>query len=182
MKWWVFILLPLHLLAQETYDNCIAIPVQTYQVEYDANKVYYWHISGPGTNGLYAPVTSNENILSVYWPDAIGTYIISVSTIRFGCYGDTSYHEITIQDCPYVQLFFPNSFTPNGDNHNEVYQVRGKSADEIEHITIYNRWGERIFEADSNKPWDGKDCPIGLYTINVFVNNNRYVRPITLIR
>jgi len=182
MKWWVFILLPLHLLAQETYDNCVDIPVQNYQVEYDADKEYYWHIMGPGTNGFFALVNTNGNTLSVYWPDSIGTYVIAVYTTRFGCEGDTSYHEVLIEECPYLQLFFPNSFTPNGDNHNEVYQVRGKSADEIEYIVIYNRWGERIFEADSNSPWDGKDCPIGLYTISVFVNNIRYVRPITLIR
>ena len=81
-----------------------------------------------------------------------------------------------------MQLFFPNSFTPNGDNHNEVYQIEGKSTEDIEYFAVYNRWGERIFEADGNLPWDGKDCPVGLYTINVFVNNNIYVIPITLIR
>ncbi len=182
MRWWVFILLPFHLLAQETYDNCIEIPVQTYQVEYDADKEYYWHISGPGTNGLYAPVTSNENILSVYWPEVIGTYIISVYTTRFGCEGDTSYHEVLIEECSYLQLFFPNSFTPNGDNHNEVYQIGGKSADEIEYITIYNRWGEKVFGADSNIPWDGKNCQIGIYTYSVRTHNQHYAGQISLIR
>ena len=182
MRWWVFILLPFHLLAQETYDNCVEIPVQHYQVEYDADKEYYWYISGPGTNGLSAPVTSDDNILSVYWPDSIGTYIISVATIRFGCLGDTSYHEVIIEACDYAQLFFPNSFTPNQDNHNEVYQVKGKSADEIEYFAVYNRWGQRVFEAHSNMPWDGVNCPIGLYTINVFVRNNRYVRTVVLVR
>jgi hypothetical protein len=168
--------LPFHLLAQETYDNCLDIPPQTYQVAYDANKEYYWQTSGGNV------LTSNDNILTVQWPDSLGTYIISVSTIRFGCIGDTSHLEVVIKECDYIQLFFPNSFTPNGDNHNEVYQIKGKAVDLIEYIAIYNRWGERIFEADSNKPRDGKDCPLGLYTINVFVNNNMYVRGITLIR
>ncbi len=176
MKWWVLLILPFHLLAQESYFNCEDLTPQNYQVSYDANKVYYWNISDGEI------ISNNSNSMTVQWPDSIGTYIISVYTTRFGCDGDTSYHEITIEDCPYMQLFFPNSFTPNGDNHNEVYQVKGRSADEIEHITIYNRWGEKIFEADGNVPWNGKNSPIGMYTINVFVNNNRYVRPITLIR
>ena len=176
MKWWVLLILPFHLLAQETYTNCENIQPQNYQVEYDANKVYYWQIS----NGNI--ISNNGNTITVQWPDSLGTYIIAVHTTRFGCLGDTSHHEIIIEDCPYMQLFFPNSFTPNGDNHNEVYQIGGRSADEIEHITIYNRWGEKVFEADGNIPWDGKNSPIGLYAISVFVNNNRYVRSITLIR
>jgi len=176
MKWWVYILLPFHLLAQETYNDCSNIHPQNYQVEYDANKVYYWQIS----NGTI--VANSGNSITVQWPDSTGTYIMSVYTTKFGCDGDTSKHEVIIEDCPYMQLFFPNSFTPNGDNHNEVYQVKGNSAKDIEYFAVYNRWGERIFEADSNLPWDGKGCPVGLYTINVFVNNNRYVRSITLIK
>ena len=176
MRWWVFILLPFHLLAQESYFNCEDLTPQNYQVSYDADKVYYWDIS----DGQI--ISNTGNSITVQWPDLLGTYIISVYTTRFGCEGDTSYHEILIEECPYLQLFFPNSFTPNGDNHNEVYQVGGQSADKIEHIIIYNRWGEKVFEADGNVSWDGKDCQMGLYAVSVFVNNNRYVRSITLIK
>jgi hypothetical protein len=42
MKWWVFILLPFSLLAQETHVNCDSITPQNYQVDFDANKIYYW--------------------------------------------------------------------------------------------------------------------------------------------
>ena len=182
MKWWVFILLPFHLLAQETYDNCVDIPAQTYQVSYDANKIYQWYILGPETNGFYAPVSTNGNTLSIYWPDSIGTYIIAVYTTRFGCEGDTSYHEVLIEECPYLQLFIPNSFTPNGDKHNDMFLIKGRSADEIEQLAIYNRWGTRIFEADSNVPWDGKNCPTGVYTVTILVGNDRFIKPLTLIR
>ena len=176
MKWWVLILLPFQLLAQETYDNCLEILPQTYQVDYDANKEYYWKISG-------GQITSTlDNTATIQWPDSAGTYIISVWTTRYGCEGDTSYHEVVVKNCIYAQLFFPNSFTPNGDGVNEVYQVKGKSADEIEYIAIYNRWGQRVFESNSNIGWDGNNCAIGIYTINVFVRNNRYIRNLTLIR
>ena len=176
MKWWALILLPFHLLAQESYFNCEDIAPQNYQVSYDANKVYYWDISDGEI------VYNQNNSITVQWPDSIGTYIISVYTTRFGCEGDTSYHEIFIEECPYMQLFIPNSFTPNGDNHNDVFLIKGKSADKIEQLSIYNRWGERIFEADSNLPWNGKDCPDGVYGVSVLIDNKRFVRPLTLIR
>jgi len=176
MRWWVFILLPFHLLAQETYDDCVSIPQQSYQVSYDADKNYYWSISSGEI------VSTFNNTITIQWPDSAGQYLISVYTTRFGCEGDTSHYQVVIDPCPYATLYFPNSFTPNGDNNNELYKVGGKSADEIEYIAIYNRWGQRVFQANSNIPWDGKDSPIGVYTINVFIKNNRFVRPITLVR
>ena len=113
MKWCVFILLPFHLLAQETHINCDSITPQNYQVDFDANKIYYWSIS----NGDI--VSTINNTITIQWPDSAGTYIISAYTTRFGCEGDTSYYEVVIEDCPYLQLFLPNSFTPNGDNVND---------------------------------------------------------------
>ena len=176
MRWWVFILLPIHLLAQETYNDCVSIEPQSYQVNYDADKLYYWSVS----NGEI--ISESGNIVMIQWPDSVGVYSISVYTTRFGCEGDTSYYQVSVEPCPYATLFFPNSFTPNGDNINDEYIIGGRSVDDIEYITIYNRWGQRVFEANSNMPWNGKDCAIGVYTINVFVKNNRYVRPITLVR
>tara|TARA_R110001599_G_scaffold344692_3_gene568412 strand:- start:5592 stop:6122 length:531 start_codon:yes stop_codon:yes gene_type:complete len=176
MKWWVFILLPFQLLAQETYTNCGDIIPQNYQVSYDANKVYYWDIS----EGEIVDV--RDNSITVKWPDSIGTYIISVYTTRFGCEGDTSYHEVIIEDCPYLQIFVPNSFTPNGDSHNETFYVHGADGGEIESMIIYNRWGEKIYETTSNEPWDGKDCQIGIYTYSIRTHNQHYIGQISLIR
>jgi len=176
MRWILLLLLPLNLLAQETYDNCQDILPQNYQVEYDADKSYYWNVPNADI------VSYNNNSITIQWPDSAGTYIISVYTTRFTCEGDTSYHEVIIKECPYLHLYFPTAFTPNEDTHNEYYQVGGKNADQIESMKIYNRWGEKIFEADYNAKWYGINCPIGVYSIVVFVNNNRYVKSITLLK
>ena len=176
MKWWVLILLPFHLLAQETYTDCENQQPQNYQVEYDANKVYYWQIS----NGTI--LSNSGNSVTIKWPDTLGTYIISVHTIRFGCEGDTSYHEITIEDCPYMQLFIPNSFTPNHDNHNETFYVHGADGNEIESMIIFNRWGEKVYETTTNEPWDGKNCQIGIYSYSIRTHNQHYTGQINLIR
>ena len=160
MRWWVCIILPFHLLAQDTYDDCATLSPQTYQVSYDANKEYYWSIS----NGQVVSIL--DNTITVQWPDTVGEYLISVYTTRFGCEGDTSSYQVVIDPCPYATLFFPSSFTPNKDGVNETYFVGGKSADNIEYITIYNRWGNIIFEADGNIPWTGNNCAAGVYVVS----------------
>ena len=106
MRWWVLILLPLHLLAQETYNDCAIIQPQSYQVDYEADKIYYWSISHGDI------ISASSNTITVQWPDSAGDYLISVYTTRFGCDGDTSEYQVSISPCPYATLFFPSSFTP----------------------------------------------------------------------
>ena len=176
MKWWVFILLPFSLLAQETHVNCGDLTPQNYQVDFDADKIYYWDISG----GIIT--YDNGNSITIQWPDSAGTYVISAYTTRFGCDGDTSYYEVIIEDCPYLQLFFPNSFTPNGDNHNETFYVHGADKEEIKSLMIYNRWGEIVYETNDNSPWDGKNCQTGVYSYSVKTHNHHFTGNIHLIK
>jgi gliding motility-associated-like protein len=67
--------------------------------------------------------------------------------------------------------YVPNTFTPNGDEKNNIFQpVFFSGFDSYSfHMTIYNRWGEIIFESfDVSKGWDGtfrnKLVPDGVYT------------------
>lgn len=55
-------------------------------------------------------------------------------------------------------IYVPNSFTPNGDEVNQIFTP--KFGDRIDptkyHIAIYNRWGGLVFESsDMNIGWDG---------------------------
>ena len=68
---------------------------------------------------------------------------------------------------PVHTFFAPNSFTPNDDGLNDVFQVNASKIKEFE-ILIYNRWGELLFHADGyQQDWDGtyqgKDLPVGTY-------------------
>lgn len=88
-------------------------------------------------------------------------------------------------------LWFPNVFTPNGDGHNDVYNVKGLQVISF-NMTIFDRWGKIITELPSiNDSWDGtkdeKPCPEGVYTFTAWgitINNVAYKRAgtITLIR
>ena len=65
-------------------------------------------------------------------------------------------------------VYIPNAFTPNGDDINDVFYVRGERIGELE-LTIYNQWGELIFSAlNKEQGWDGtrsaKPVQTGTYT------------------
>lgn len=52
-------------------------------------------------------------------------------------------------------IYVPSSFTPDNDGVNDYFLAVGEYIDEFE-MTIYNRWGELIFQSfDINSGWDG---------------------------
>lgn len=53
-------------------------------------------------------------------------------------------------------IFVPDAFSPNSDGLNDVIRARAKGDFELETFSIYNRFGQRVFETkDMNKGWDG---------------------------
>ncbi|MBV6473526.1 MAG: hypothetical protein JPMHGGIA_01810 [Saprospiraceae bacterium] len=58
-------------------------------------------------------------------------------------------------------IYAPNVFSPNGDNINDFFYLRGDDGVIIESLEIFDRWGERLFYTQSipvNLPsagWDG---------------------------
>lgn len=88
-----------------------------------------------------------------------GTYSVKVSDPN-GCFGSDTI--LISSDCD-IDLFIPNAFTPNGDGVNDVFLVRGNAqTTSIEQMIVYNRWGNKVFEAknilpnDTSAGWDGK--------------------------
>jgi gliding motility-associated-like protein len=57
-------------------------------------------------------------------------------------------------DCGAV--YIPNAFSPNGDNYNDVFYIRGNCIDYMEFV-IYDRWGEKVFTGNvTTDGWDGR--------------------------
>lgn len=83
-----------------------------------------------------------------------GNYpITQVVTNEFGC-SDTMVQVVKI--VPEYNLFIPNTFTPNGDIWNEFWEIKGTGIEEY-HLTVFNRWGEKVFETDTFKHyWNGR--------------------------
>ena len=74
-------------------------------------------------------------------------------------------------------VYIPNTFTPDGDGVNDLFKVIGSDLYNKDFIfTIFNRWGEIVFEGNSpDEGWDGtfrgKNCPIGTYVYQLVLKN-----------
>jgi gliding motility-associated-like protein/uncharacterized repeat protein (TIGR01451 family) len=66
-----------------------------------------------------------------------------------------------------VDLFFPTLFTPNGDGINDQFIIRGLEAYPENQITIFNRWGNPVYNAQgymqNGKSWGGDSLSDGTY-------------------
>lgn len=89
------------------------------------------------------------------FPDETGAYMITLIAISSdGCY-DTIRKPLLIHPEPLV--FVPNTFTPDGNEFNQTFSPSIDGIDSYHyHLTIFNRWGELIFESfDPAFGWDG---------------------------
>ncbi len=99
--------------------------------------------------------------------------------------------------CNGANFFVPNTFSPNGDGVNDRFIVNGVGLNVIPSITIYNRWGQIVFQKSNFAPntpadaWDGtfngQPAPsdVYIYTIQILCNNATlipYHGNVTLIR
>jgi gliding motility-associated-like protein len=69
------------------------------------------------------------------------------------------------------RVFAPNAFTPNGDNLNDRFEVKGRFVASFR-MVIYNSWGQVIFQSNDQKnSWDGRvngqEAPAGTYAFSV---------------
>ncbi|MBN4066090.1 PKD domain-containing protein, partial [Candidatus Amoebophilus asiaticus] len=130
-------------------------------------------IANGGTTYSWTPgnTLSDSTIFNpIASPTNTTTYYVTATDFN-GCQKTDSVTIIVIESDS--KIVIPNSFSPNGDNINDVFFVRDIS-DNIDGIfnldfKIFNRWGELIFESNNiNRGWDGtyngKDVDVGVYT------------------
>lgn len=95
------------------------------------------------------------------------------ATIYYGKNGITCTNEaeITITvltTCNGDIVYVPNTFTPNNDEHNDVFRIRGNGVTKINHFRVFDRWGNKVFESLDVSPnsdlagWNGKMNNIGM--------------------
>ncbi|MBI4932201.1 MAG: PKD domain-containing protein [Bacteroidetes bacterium] len=119
-----------------------------------------------------------------------GMYNVTLIVIsQFGCI-DTVMHFVEVRD---FAFYVPNAFTPNGDNHNDLFSGVGIGIREYE-LLIFDRWGNLIFIThDYNERWDGtikggsavvqEDVYVWkIRVLDIFNKEHRYIGTVTKMK
>lgn len=119
--------------------------------------------------------------------EAGGYYDVTLTVADANGCTDSSKRELLIALLPVL----PTAFTPNGDNENDIFLVRGGPFNNIL-FKVYNNWGELLFTTtDQKQGWDGKfkdvEQPMSVYVwyVEVEVADGRIFKKsgdVTLIR
>ena len=99
---------------------------------------------------------------------------ITVTPTLNGCEGTPSTATIEVNNCIDVDFNIPEGFSPNGDEINDLFVIRGIDRFPGNSFVIFNRWGDKLFEANPYKnTWNGKsttglrvggdELPVGTY-------------------
>ncbi len=114
--------------------------------------------------GDYSPISKIINPTHIY--DAtINNTIVKLTAFNINGCRDSAYMKIIFYEEPLI--YIPNTFTPNGDERNNVFVPIIFSGIDEKDFTFYiwNRWGELIFESHNyNIGWDGT------YANNIVLN------------
>lgn len=128
-------------------------------------------------------VTANVTADAYYWNT--GNYNSSITIREAGMYTVTVVDSnscmftdsIIFNDyCP-TAFYVPSTFTPNGDQKNDVFIPKGSNVYTFS-MYIYNRWGLLVFYThDLDKGWDGtmdgKEAPEDTYSWQISYEGER---------
>ncbi len=134
--------------------------------------------------------TANKDTASITINDLLKGDIHLIVTNQFGCI-DSSYQYIYVYPNNF-NVYIPSAISLNNDLLNDNFRPIGLGANKDYSMSIYNRWGEMIFNTtDPEKGWDGKYMDEfvmeGVYTYYIqftFVDGKiyRYPGTVTVLR
>lgn len=138
-------------LAAHAISTCFDYP--PHRLELDAENpgnTYLWHPGGE---------TSRTIVVHHY-----GSYTVDLTTPEH-C---TLSQDIIVNEYCMSGLYMPNTFTPNGDGHNELFRPDGTNLATME-LYVFDRWGGVIRHGlNADAFWDGsrngEPCELGVYT------------------
>ena len=140
-------------IAFSTYDTIWAEP--GYLLEAGNGVEYYLWNTGEITEAIQI--------------DSTGQYVVEVISYE-GCKSSDAVQILWGGGTPF---YMPNAFTPNNDGLNDVFKAVPKYDYVSKYqLTIYNRWGQQIFECnDIDCGWDGTyqgdASPNGVYIYRI---------------
>ena len=154
-----------NLISTPLFSVCTGKPIN-FTAQTISGATYSW--TGPNN---YGSSSQNPAIVSAVAADA-GTYSLIISSNN--CRSVQSTVTVVVNTCIDLDFFIPEGFSPNGDEINDFFVIRGIERFPDNTFVVFNRWGEKIFEASPyHNTWDGKatmglrigdgELPVGTY-------------------
>ena len=111
-------------------------------------------ISGQNLQYYWSPTTqmANANMLS-----PLVSPTDSITYTLYAANGNCPPAADAVFVLVYKKLSIPNAFSPNGDQINDTWIIKGLDSYADASIKVFNREGITVFQAKSgDKPWDGR--------------------------
>jgi gliding motility-associated-like protein len=103
-----------------------------------------------GSEGTFL-TSANGSISWTIGEVVTDTYFSTTNILTQGFHQPESVKNVVSES-----LFIPEGFSPNGDEINDLFVIRGLDMYPHNSIVIFNRWGNEIFSASPYKnTWDG---------------------------
>jgi gliding motility-associated-like protein len=109
----------------------------------------YWNFYNAGESTLANPIWTFPDI------ETTSPYLICLTAgNEYGCL-DTLCQEVFVENV--LQVFVPNTFTPDGDGLNDVFlPVINGEVEGSYRFWVFNRWGDVVFYTEEvGKAWTG---------------------------
>lgn len=135
----------------EVTTNEGLVTFNTYSKNNGKVESYEWLFGGNGISVLSPTNIANPQ---VQYPE-VGKYpVLLITTTDEGC-RDTVFRILEVKD--ELNVYIPNTFTPNDDGVNDFFMVKGLGF-KTEGFTmeVFDRWGHLVYMSrDYTKGWDG---------------------------
>ena len=108
---------------------------------------YEWDFGDGNISTEYSPTYSYTN------PGEY--YVVLLVSDEYGCVDTVGAYIIIKEEAG--TFYIPNAFTPNGNDLNELFNIKGTNINpNTFEMRIYDRWGKQLFYTiDINQGWDG---------------------------
>jgi gliding motility-associated-like protein len=122
-------------------------------------------------DATYFPIAGDSLVINNLH---VGRYIVYIRDSHWCLHIDTLYVG--------ADLYIPNLITPNGDNHNDTFEIFGLP--ENSQLRVYNRWGSRVYTSKNyDNLWAGNGEPDGIYYFDLILpDGSKYKGWVEIVR
>lgn len=148
-----------------------------------SGTIFTWSTGERGTNPYIDIITHDIQKPTSYW-----------ATAEYdGCSASDTIVLLACQENNEIFDDIPNTFTPNADGDNDVWEIRKLRTYPNAMVEVFDRWGRKVFTSAKGypQPWDGRDTkghvlPMETYYYIINLNDGKNTKPIlgtiTIIR